>query len=25
MLAGAGVTAPLWAAMKYDRNVVLRF
>lgn len=20
MLAGAGVTAPLWAAMKYDRN-----
>ncbi len=24
MLAGAGVTAPLWAAMKYDRNAVLR-
>ena len=25
MLAGAGVTAPLWAAMKYDRNAVLRY
>ena len=25
MLAGAGITAPLWAAMKYDRNAVLRF
>ena len=24
MLAGAGITAPLWAAMKYDRNAVLR-
>ena len=24
MLAGAGVTAPLWAAMKYDKNAVLR-
>ena len=23
MLAGAGVTAPLWAAMKYDKNAVL--
>ena len=22
MLAGAGITAPLWAAMKYDRNAV---
>ncbi len=25
MLAGAGITAPLWAAMKYDRNTVLRY
>ena len=25
MLAGAGVTAPLWAAMKYDKNAVLRY
>ena len=25
MLAGAGVTAPLWAAMKYDRDAVLRY
>ncbi len=25
MLAGAGITAPLWAAMKYDRNVALRY
>ena len=25
MLAGAGVTAPLWAAMKFDRNAVLRY
>ena len=25
MLAGAGITAPLWAAMKYDRNAVLRY
>ena len=25
MLAGAGVTAPLWAVMKYDRNAVLRY
>ena len=25
MLAGAGVTAPLWSAMKYDRNAVLRY
>ena len=25
MLAGAGVTAPLWAAMKYDRNVAMRY
>ena len=25
ILAGAGVTAPLWAAMKYDRNAVLRY
>ena len=25
MLAGAGVTAPLWAAMKYDRNAVMRY
>ena len=25
MLAGAGVTVPLWAAMKYDRNAVLRY
>ena len=24
MLAGAGVTAPLWAAMKFDRDAVLR-
>ena len=24
MLAGAGVTAPLWAAMKYDRDAALR-
>ena len=25
MLAGAGITAPLWAAMKYDKNAVLRY
>ena len=25
MLAGAGVTAPLWAAMKYDRDGVMRY
>ena len=25
MLAGAGITAPLWAAMKYDRNAVMRY
>ena len=25
MLAGAGVTAPLWAAMKYDRDAALRY
>ena len=25
MLAGAGITAPLWAAMKYDGNTVLRY
>ena len=25
MLAGAGVMAPLWAAMKYDRDAVLRY
>ena len=25
MLAGVGITAPLWAAMKYDRDAVLRF
>ena len=25
MLAGAGVTAPLWSAMKYDGNAVLRY
>jgi len=25
MLAGAGVTVPLWAAMKYDKNAVLRY
>ena len=24
MLAGAGVTAPLWAAMKYDKDAALR-
>ena len=24
MLAGAGVTAPLWAAMRYDRDAVMR-
>ena len=25
MLAGAGINAPLWAAMKYDKNAVLRY
>ena len=25
MLAGAGVTAPLWAAMKYNRDAVMRY
>ena len=25
MLAGAGITAPLWAAMKYDRDVAMRY
>ena len=25
MLAGAGVTAPLWAAMKYNRNAAMRY
>ena len=25
MLAGVGITAPLWAAMKYDKNAVLRY
>jgi len=25
MLAGVGVTTPLWAAMKYDRDAVLRY
>ena len=25
MLAGTGVTAPLWAAMKYDRNAAMRY
>ena len=25
MLAGAGVTAPLWAAMKYDRDAAMRY
>ncbi len=25
MLAGAGITAPLWAAMKYDRNAAMRY
>ena len=25
MLAGAGVTAPLWAAMKYDRKIAMRY
>ena len=24
MLAGAGITTPLWAAMKYDRDAALR-
>ena len=25
MFAGAGVTAPLWAAMKYDKNAAMRY
>ena len=25
MLAGAGVTAPLWAAMKYDKKIAMRY
>ena len=25
MLAGAGFTAPLWSAMKYDRDAVMRY
>ena len=25
LMAGAGATAPLWAAMKYDRNGVMRY
>lgn len=25
MLAGAGFTVPLWAAMKYDRDAVMRY
>ena len=25
MLAGAGITAPLWAAMKYKRDAAMRY